>query len=160
MKVRKLVETLDTKLKHEEEMVAVSLPSLKKEWNESLVGNSAPDLSLKYNLAFQIVKSTSKKDKELGLMLLDEMIEVSHHTKECLYLKALCLYGMGEYEKSRNSCEALLRRDPDHKMGRDLHACIRFKIEERNKAIGLNVTVGVFLAGVAGVAAIVFSRGR
>jgi hypothetical protein len=43
--------------------------------------------------------------------------------------------------------------DPDHTAAEKLHTCLKYKIAQRDKVVGISAAVGLGLAGVAGLAA-------
>ncbi|KAJ1733612.1 mitochondrial membrane protein [Coemansia biformis] len=104
----------------------------------------------KFNYAWGLIKSTSKREQRSGVKLMHEIYdEHNERRRECMYYLAIGYYKMGEYSNARVFVEQLLALEPGNAQARSLHGLIDDKVA-RDGLIGLAVSGGVLaLAGVA-----------
>ncbi|KAJ1835035.1 mitochondrial membrane protein [Coemansia sp. RSA 2706] len=111
----------------------------------------------KFNYAWGLIKSTSKREQQKGVGLMHEIYnENAERKRECLYYLAIGYYKMGEYANARVHVEQLLALEPGNAQAQSLRELIDERVS-RDGLIGLAVTGGaVALVGV--VAAAIFSK--
>lgn len=54
-----------------------------------------------------------------------ELITARFNVEECLYATAVCLYSQGEWQGARDKVDRLLRLNPDHRYGNELHLYVK-----------------------------------
>jgi len=54
-----------------------------------------------------------------------ELITARFNVEECLYAAAVCLYSQGEWQEAREVVDRLLRLNPDHRYGNELHLFVK-----------------------------------
>lgn len=118
-----------------------------------------PDNSFQY--AFALSKSRNAGELHYSISMLDSLVKNGYeHQVDCMYGTAVAHYLLGEYDKSRYICEAILRNRPESEVAAELHtATIAAKDEEdQNKAKKMAVggTVAVAAVGLA----MLFGGGR
>lgn len=118
-----------------------------------------PDNSFQY--AFALSKSRNAGELHYSISMLDSLVKNGYeHQVDSMYGTAVAHYLLGEYDKSRYICEAILRNRPESEVAAELHtATIAAKDEEdQNKAKKMAVggTVAVAAVGLA----MLFGGGR
>ena len=86
--------------------------------------------------------------------MLDSLVKNGYeHQVDCMYGSAIAHYLLGEYDKCRSICEAILRNRPENEAAAELHtASIAAKDEEdekKAKQIAVGGTVAVAAVGLA-----------
>ncbi|KAJ2822466.1 mitochondrial membrane protein [Coemansia erecta] len=107
----------------------------------------------KFNYAWGLIKSTSKREQRLGVNLMHEIYnEHAERRRECLYYISIGYYKMGEYANARVYIEQLLALEPRNAQARSLRQLIDDKVS-RDGLIGLAVSGGaIALVGVLAAA--------
>jgi mitochondrial fission 1 protein len=98
-----------------------------------------------------LVKSSTRPDQQLGVMLLSEIFRTSpERRRECLYYLALGNYKLGNYGEARRYNDLLLEREPTNMQAVDLRTLIDDKVAKEG-LMGLAIITGVTVAaGVVG----------
>jgi len=101
----------------------------------------------KFNYAWGLVKSNTRADQQLGVVLLSEIFRTSpERRRECLYYLALGNFKLGNYGEARRYNDKLLENEPGNMQAQDLRALIDDKVAKE----GL---MGVAIIGSVAVAA-------
>jgi fission 1 protein len=145
-------EELDNKLQ-------LSTPSreLLEELAIACSKNGTPESSFQY--AFALSKSNVPSELRYAVTILDGLVHDGFEFQvDCMYGAATALYLLGDYQETRDRCEAILRSHPESRVAKELHLAAiesedRRQIEQAKKA-ALN---GVVAAAAVGVAAGVLS---
>ncbi|KAK3324218.1 hypothetical protein B0T19DRAFT_225367 [Cercophora scortea] len=105
----------------------------------------------KFNYAWGLVKSNTRPDQHLGVMLLSEIFRTSpERRRECLYYLALGNYKLGNYGEARKYNDLLLDKEPANMQAADLQALIDDKVAKEG-LMGVAIISGVAVAaGVIG----------
>ncbi|KAI8323910.1 mitochondrial fission 1 protein [Martensiomyces pterosporus] len=110
----------------------------------------------KFNYAWGLIKSDTKKDQHLGVELMHEIYnEYPERKRECLYYLSIGYHKLGEYANARVYIEQLLAVEPNNVQANSLRDVIDEKVS-RDGMIGLAMTGGV--VALLGVAAAAFFR--
>ena len=137
-----------------DEKLALSHPS--NDLLESLAAqctkDPSPDNSFQY--AFALSKSKNSGELHYSISMLDSLVKNGYeHQVDCMYGSAIAHYLLGEYDKCRSICEAILRNRPENEAAAELHtASIAAKDEEdekKAKQIAVGGTVAVAAVGLA-----------
>mmetsp|Transcript_24759 Transcript_24759/g.49367 ORF Transcript_24759/g.49367 Transcript_24759/m.49367 type:complete len:163 (-) Transcript_24759:396-884(-) len=113
----------------------------------------SPDNTFQY--AFALSKSQNNADElNYSISLLSSLIKDGYaHQLDCMYGIATARYLLGQYDKARMECEAILRSRPEHELAGELHlACLVAKEEreeEKVKKVVVGGTVAVAAVGLA-----------
>ncbi|KAL7537360.1 hypothetical protein ACHAXR_007766 [Thalassiosira sp. AJA248-18] len=137
-----------------DEKLALSFPSndLLEDLASKCTKDPSQDNSFQY--AFALSKSRNTGELHYSISMLDSLVKNGYeHQIDCMYGSAIARYLLGEYDKSRSICEAILRNRPENDAAAELHtASIAAKDEEdENKAkkIAVGGTVAVAAVGLA-----------
>ncbi|EON96621.1 putative mitochondria fission 1 protein [Phaeoacremonium minimum UCRPA7] len=105
----------------------------------------------KFNYAWGLVKSNTRNDQHLGVMLLSEIFRTSpERRRECLYYLALGNYKLGNYGEARRYNDLLLDKEPANLQASNLRALIDDKVAKEG-LMGVAIISGVAVAaGVVG----------
>lgn len=106
-------------------------------------------IQTKFNYAWGLIKSQSKREQQLGVSLMHEIYQKSAERKrECLYYLGIGYYKMGEYMLARKHIEQLLTVEPSNAQAQSLMQLVDNKVA-RDGFIGLAMSGGaVALAGI------------
>ena len=137
-----------------DEKLALSHPS--NELLEDLAAQCTKDPSAdhKFQYAFALSKSSNEQELHYSIAMLDSLLNSGYeHQIDCMYGSAIARYLLGEYDKSRNICEAILRNRPENVLAAELHTSnLSAKDdadEKKVKQIAVGGTVAVAALGVA-----------
>jgi len=137
-----------------DEKLSLSHPSnaLLEELASNCTKDPSPDNSFQY--AFALSKSKNAGELHYSIALLDSLVKNGYeHQADCMYGSATAHYLLGEYDKCRSLCEAILRTRPENELAAELHtAAIAAKDEEDEKTakkIAVGGTVAVAAVGLA-----------
>mmetsp|Transcript_34208 Transcript_34208/g.97187 ORF Transcript_34208/g.97187 Transcript_34208/m.97187 type:complete len:163 (-) Transcript_34208:216-704(-) len=110
----------------------------------------SPDNTFQY--AFCLSKSTEPSELRYAVSILDGLVKEGYdHQVDCMYGSACALYLLGEYEKSRNRCEQILRSNPESRLAAEMHlASIESKEQKDAKAVKDAAVGGAVVAVAAG----------
>ncbi|KAK4238080.1 hypothetical protein C8A03DRAFT_44132 [Achaetomium macrosporum] len=105
----------------------------------------------KFNYAWGLVKSNTRSDQHLGVMLLSEIFRTSpERRRECLYYLALGNYKLGNYGEARRYNDLLLEKEPGNLQATNLRSLIDDKVA-REGLMGVAIVSGVaVVAGILG----------
>ncbi len=97
------------------------------------------------------MKSGTRSDQQLGVMLLTEIFRTSpERRRECLYYLALGNYKLGNYGEARRYNDLLLEKEPANLQASNLNTLIDDKVQ-REGLMGVAIVSGVAVAaGVVG----------
>jgi fission 1 protein len=139
---------------HLDDKLALSYPSddLLKELASNYTNDPSPDNAFQY--AFALSKSQNAGDLQHSITMLDSLIRNGYlHQADCMYGTATANYLLGEYDKCRSTCEAILRNRPENVAAAELHiASIAAKDEEDElmaKKIAVGGTIAIAAVGLA-----------
>ena len=98
-----------------------------------------------------LVKSNTRADQHLGVMLLSEIFRTSpERRRECLYYLALGNYKLGNYAQARRYNDLLLEMEPGNLQSSNLRTLIDDKVAKEG-LMGVAIVSGVAVAaGVIG----------
>jgi len=137
-----------------DEKLAFSFPTndLLEELASKCTKDPSPDNSFQY--AFALSKSKNPAELRYSISMLDSLVKNGYqHQVDCMYGSATAYYLLGEYDKTRSTCEAILRNRPENDATAELHtASIAAKDEEDEKKatkIAVGGTVDVAAVGLA-----------
>lgn len=137
-----------------DEKLAFSFPTndLLEELASKCTKDPSPDNSFQY--AFALSKSKNPAELRYSISMLDSLVKNGYqHQVDCMYGSATAYYLLGEYDKTRSTCEAILRNRPENDAAAELHtASIAAKDEEDEKKatkIAVGGTVAVAAVGLA-----------
>ncbi|KAK3391085.1 hypothetical protein B0H63DRAFT_467227 [Podospora didyma] len=100
----------------------------------------------KFNYAWGLVKSNTRPDQHLGVMLLSEIFRTSpERRRECLYYLALGNYKLGNYGEARRYNDLLLDKEPTNLQASNLRTLIDDKVA-REGLVGVAIVSGVAVA--------------
>ena len=140
-----------------DEKLALSHPS--NELLEELAAKCTKDPSAdhKFQYAFAMSKSTNENELHYSIAMLDSLLKNGYeHQIDCMYGSATANYLLGEYDKSRNICEAILRNRPENMLAAELHtASISAKDDADEKKVKQLAVGGTVAVAVLGVAALI-----
>lgn len=142
-----------------------SLSIRENEWkverDKATIEKRKPDLSVKFVYGWTLLKSNRVADRTLGKQIMEELIDVNHHSDECIYTMAHSSYMSGDIGEARNNCEFLLRMRPDSAPAQNLHTLIREVQSKENEAnVETAAVAGAVVLGLAGVALALAAGGR
>ncbi|KAK0750976.1 putative mitochondrial fission protein [Schizothecium vesticola] len=105
----------------------------------------------KFNYAWGLVKSDTRTDQHLGVMLLSEIFRTSpERRRECLYYLALGNFKLGNYANARKYNDLLLDNEPANLQATNLRALIDDKVAKEG-LMGVAIVSGIAVAaGVIG----------
>ncbi|KXX82137.1 Mitochondria fission 1 protein [Madurella mycetomatis] len=105
----------------------------------------------KFNYAWGLVKSNTRTDQHLGVMLLSEIFRTSpERRRECLYYLALGNYKLGNYGEARKYNDLLLDKEPGNLQAMNLRSLIDDKVAKEG-LMGVAIVSGVAVAaGIIG----------
>ncbi|KAK1829181.1 hypothetical protein QBC39DRAFT_357338 [Podospora conica] len=105
----------------------------------------------KFNYAWGLVKSDTRTDQHLGVMLLSEIFRTSpERRRECLYYLALGNFKLGNYANARKYNDLLLENEPNNLQATNLRALIDDKVAKEG-LMGVAIVSGIAVAaGVIG----------
>ena len=137
-----------------DEKLALSHPSndLLEELASQCTKDPSPNNSFQY--AFALSKSSNASELHYSISMLDSLVKNGYeHQIDCMYGSATAHYLLGEYDKCRGICEAILRSRPENDAAAELHiASIVAKDEEdekKAKQIAVGGTVAIAAVGLA-----------
>ncbi|GAB5033277.1 mitochondrial fission 1 protein [Nannochloropsis oceanica] len=148
MTVKEDREHFALKLQAEAKASLEQIPEKEAAW-EAERKNGNPDLNAKFIYAYVLCMSASDRHKKLGIRLMNELITARFNVEECLYATAVCLYSQGEWQGARDKVDRLLRLNPDHRYGNELHLYVKDAQAKQDLAVGVGVGVGVLGATAA-----------
>lgn len=98
-----------------------------------------------------LVKSNTRSDQQLGVMLLSEIFRTSpERRRECLYYLALGNYKLGNYGEARRYNDLLLEKEPANLQATNLRSLIDDKVAKEG-LVGVAIVSGVaVVAGIVG----------
>ncbi|TLD30533.1 hypothetical protein PspLS_02838 [Pyricularia sp. CBS 133598] len=100
----------------------------------------------KFNYAWGLVKSSTRSDQQLGVMLLSEIFRTSpERRRECLYYLALGNYKLGNYAEARRYNDLLLGKEPTNLQATNLRSLIDDKVAKEG-LLGAAIIGGVAVA--------------
>ncbi|KAK3368963.1 hypothetical protein B0T24DRAFT_650747 [Lasiosphaeria ovina] len=105
----------------------------------------------KFNYAWGLVKSNTRPEQHLGVMLLSEIFRTApERRRECLFYLALGNYKLGNYGEARRYNELLLDKEPTNLQALDLQSLINDKVTKEG-LVGVAIVSGIAVAaGVIG----------
>ncbi|KAK4148990.1 hypothetical protein C8A00DRAFT_47310 [Chaetomidium leptoderma] len=105
----------------------------------------------KFNYAWGLVKSNTRHEQHLGVMLLSEIFRTSpERRRECLYYLALGNYKLGNYGDARKYNDLLLDKEPGNLQATNLRALVDDKVAKEG-LMGVAIVSGVaVVAGIVG----------
>lgn len=97
------------------------------------------------------MKSNTRTDQHLGVMLLSEIFRTSpERRRECLYYLALGNYKLGNYAQARKYNDLLIENEPQNLQALNLRSLIDDKVAKEG-LMGVAIVSGVAVAaGVIG----------
>jgi len=98
-----------------------------------------------------LVKSNTRNEQHLGVMLLSEIFRTSpERRRECLYYLALGNYKLGNYGEARKYNDLLLDKEPGNLQATNLRSLIDDKVAKEG-LMGVAIVSGVaVVAGIVG----------
>jgi fission 1 protein len=98
-----------------------------------------------------LVKSSTRHEQHLGVMLLSEIFRTSpERRRECLYYLALGNYKLGNYGDARKYNDLLLDKEPGNLQATNLRSLIDDKVAKEG-LMGVAIVSGVaVVAGIVG----------
>ena len=98
-----------------------------------------------------MVKSNTRTDQHLGVMLLSEIFRTSpERRRECLYYLALGNFKLGNFANARKYNDLLLDNEPNNLQATNLRALIDDKVAKEG-LMGVAIVSGIAVAaGVIG----------
>jgi fission 1 protein len=98
-----------------------------------------------------LVKSSTRSEQHLGVMLLSEIFRTSpERRRECLYYLALGNYKLGNYGEARRYNDLLLDKEPGNLQATNLRSLIDDKVAKEG-LMGVAIVSGVaVVAGIVG----------
>jgi len=98
-----------------------------------------------------LVKSSTRHEQHLGVMLLSEIFRTSpERRRECLYYLALGNYKLGNYGEARRYNDLLLDKEPGNLQATNLRTLIDDKVAKEG-LMGVAIVSGVaVVAGIVG----------
>lgn len=98
-----------------------------------------------------MVKSNTRSDQQLGVVLLSEIFRTSpERRRECLYYLALGNYKLGHYGEARRYNDLLLEKEPANLQASNLRTLIDDRVAKEG-LMGVAIVSGVAIAaGVVG----------
>ncbi|KAL3807856.1 hypothetical protein ACHAXA_001873 [Cyclostephanos tholiformis] len=137
-----------------DEKLALSYPNddLLKDLASNYTKDPNPDNAFQY--AFALSKSQNADELQHSMVMLDSLIRNGYkHQVDCMYGTATASYLLGEYDKCRCVCEAILRNMPENSAAAELHtASLAAKDEEdelKAKKIAVGGTMAIAALGIA-----------
>jgi len=105
----------------------------------------------KFNYAWGLVKSNTRADQQLGVILLSEIFRTSpERRRECLFYLALGNFKLGNYGEARRYNDKLLEMEPVNLQAADLSKLIDEKVAKEG-LMGVAIISGVAVGlGVIG----------
>jgi fission 1 protein len=137
-----------------DEKLALSCPTndLLEDLASQCTKDPSKDNSFQY--AFALSKSRNPDELRYAIHMLDSLVTNGYqHQVDCMYGSATAHYLLGEYDKSRSICEAILRNRPENDAAAELHtASIAAKDQEDEKKmqqVAVGGTVAIAAVGLA-----------
>lgn len=137
-----------------DEKLALSHPTndLLEELAAQCAKSASTDATFQY--AFALSKSRDAAELRYAIGMLDSLLKGGYqHQVDCMYGSATAHYILGEYDKSRSICEAILRNRPDNDAAAELHTAsiaARDEADEKKiKQVAVGGTVAVAAVGLA-----------
>lgn len=113
-----------------------------------------PTPQTKFNYAWGLLKTPSKKGQKEGMQILTYLYkDVPEMRRECLYYLCLGSYQLGDYSNARRYVDTLLKAEPENTQAKALKHSIEEKIT-RDGLIGLGIAGGVLAVGVGLIGAL------
>ncbi|KAJ3224926.1 mitochondrial membrane protein [Clydaea vesicula] len=129
---------LPTKEESEALVGSNELATLRQEYEED-----QKDQQKKFNYSWALVRSNTRKEQEIGVLLLHEIYKQNtSRRRECLYYLALGEFKLGHYTEARKFTETLLQKEPNNPQAVQLLQ----QIDDKVKSEGV---IGIAIAGVA-----------
>ena len=145
-----------------DEKLAMSCPT--NELLEDLASKCAQDPCSDNSFQYAFALSKSKNDGELqySITMLDSLVKNGYqHQVDCMYGSATAYYLLGQYDKSRSVCEAILRTRPENDVAAELHtASIAAKDEEDERKAAKLAIGGTAAVAALGLALLLGGRKR
>ena len=145
-----------------DEKLAFSFPTndLLEELASKCTKDPSPDHSFQY--AFALSKSKNPAELRYSISMLDSLVKNDYqHQVDCMYGSATAYYLLGEYDKTRSTCEAILRNRPENDAAAELHtASIAAKDEEDEKKATKIAVGGAVAVAAVGLALLLGGRKR
>ena len=145
-----------------DEKLAFSFPTndLLEELASKCTKDPSPDNSFQY--AFALSKSKNPAELRYSISMLDSLVKNGYqHQVDCMYGSATAYYLLGEYDKTRSTCEAILRNRPENDAAAELHtASIAAKDEEDEKKATKIAVGGAVAVAAVGLALLLGGRKR
>lgn len=95
-----------------------------------------------------------------AISMLNSLIKNGYeHQMDCMYGCAVAHYLLGEYDKSRSECEAILRTYPENNAVADLHVASFAAMDEDDEKKAKTIAVGGTVAMAALGLALMFGAG-
>lgn len=116
-----------------------------------ILPGSTPVLTALLSSTQGLVKSNTRHDQQLGVMLLSEIFRTSpERRRECLYYLALGNYKLGNYGEARRYNDLLLDKEPANLQASNLRTLIDDKVAKEG-LMGVAIISGIAVAaGVVG----------
>lgn len=112
-------------------------------------------LQTKFNLAWGLIKSTTRSEQQEGVRLLSEIFRASpDRRRECLYYLALGNYKLGNYSEARRYNDHLLELEPANLQATSLTGLIDDKVA-REGLMGVAIVGSLAAAAAVGVGMLV-----
>ena len=145
-----------------DEKLAFSFPTndLLEELASNCTKDPSPDNSFQY--AFALSKSKNPAELRYSISMLDSLVKNGYqHQVDCMYGSATAYYLLGEYDKTRSTCEAILRNRPENDAAAELHsASVAAKDEEDEKKATKIAVGGAVAVAAVGLALLLGGRKR
>ncbi|KAJ3394390.1 mitochondrial membrane protein [Entophlyctis sp. JEL0112] len=135
------------------------IEALRSEYNTQL-NSGKVNPQTKFDFAYVLVKSASRKDHEAALVLLHELYkENPARRRECLYYLSIGNFKLSNYVEARKFNEILLQMEPRNVQSLKLRELIDEKVRS-DGLIGMAIVGGVVASVVAFALALFAYSGR
>lgn len=145
-----------------DEKLGLSYPSndLLEELASECTKDPSPENSFQY--AFALSKSRNTGELRYSISMLDSLVKNGYeHQVDCMFGSATAHYLLGEYDKSRSACEAILRNRPESDAAAELHtASIAAKDDEEEQKVKQMAVGGTVAIAAVGLALLFGAGGR
>eukprot|EP00640_Fibrocapsa_japonica_P007777 CAMPEP_0113936348 /NCGR_PEP_ID=MMETSP1339-20121228/3281_1 /TAXON_ID=94617 /ORGANISM="Fibrocapsa japonica" /LENGTH=153 /DNA_ID=CAMNT_0000938793 /DNA_START=106 /DNA_END=566 /DNA_ORIENTATION=- /assembly_acc=CAM_ASM_000762 len=137
----------DAYLQEEAQVVAEQLKVIEQEYEH----DSSPSPESRYHYGWVLSKSTSRRKKDQGIRMIEDLIDEGFHVAECHHTLAVAHYLDKRWAKSRHHCEMALRLCPDSIEIPKLHHHILKQLEKDSlTAVGIYGGAAMVAGGAGG----------